>query len=72
MISDPLPDALRPTELHDFGDLFRERHGRLNRPLMVMLAAALLLAAGHFAYHSLNVTQSAAASATGQQAPDMG
>jgi hypothetical protein len=43
----PLPDILRPTELHDFGDAFR-RTRRPDRTLAVVLALAALLTLGQF------------------------
>ena len=43
----PLPDILRPTELHDFGSAFtRTRH--TSRGLMAALARAGQLALGRF------------------------
>jgi hypothetical protein len=45
-----VPDALRCPDLHDFSDL-RGGNGRLNRPLLIVLAAAAVLTFGHFVYH---------------------
>jgi hypothetical protein len=66
MGSDRLPDALRPTELNDFSDLFREPDGRLNRPLIAVLLIGLMLTAGHFTYEALTTAPLATASATAQ------
>jgi hypothetical protein len=41
----PPPDALRPTELHDFGDAFRSTR-RPDRRLVAVVALAGLLALG--------------------------
>jgi hypothetical protein len=43
-----LPDILRPTELHDFGDAFRRTRRRPDRTLVSVLALAGLLAIGQF------------------------
>jgi hypothetical protein len=43
----PLPDILRPTELHDFGDAFT-RTRRTGRALVAVLARAGKLALGQF------------------------
>jgi hypothetical protein len=63
-----LPDALRPTELNDFSDLFREPDGRVNRPLVTALVLALMLTVGHFAYEALNPAPLATAAITTQPA----
>jgi len=44
------PEALRCPELHDFSDL-RDPEGRVNRPLIVVLALAAVLTVGHFVQH---------------------
>lgn len=67
-----MPDALRPTELNDFSDLFREPDGRVNRPLVVVLLLALLLTAGHFTYQALNIAPVATASTTNTTVPGKG
>jgi hypothetical protein len=43
----PLPDILRPIELHDFGDAFRNTR-RPDRRLVAVLAVAGLLVLGNF------------------------
>ena len=43
----PLPDILRPTELHDFGDAFRSTR-RPGRTIVAVLALAALLTLGQF------------------------
>jgi hypothetical protein len=43
----PLPDILRPTELHDFGDAFA-RTWRTGRPLVAVLARGGKLALRRF------------------------
>jgi hypothetical protein len=63
-----LPDALRPTELNDFSDLFHEADGRVNRPLVTVLVLALLLTVGHFAYETLMNPAALATAATTEPA----
>ncbi len=48
------PEALRCPELHDFSDL-RARNGRVNRPLIGVLALAAVLTIGHFVQHGEGV-----------------
>ena len=48
------PEALRCPELHDFSDL-RGTDGRIDRPVIIVLALAALLTIGHFLYHGLDV-----------------
>lgn len=72
MRPDRLPDALRPTELNDFSDLFREPDGRVNRPLVAVLLLALLLTAGHFTYHAFNPAPLATAATADATVPGKG
>ena len=44
----PRPDILRPTEVHDFGDVFREGSGP-DRRIVIVLALAGILMLGQFA-----------------------
>jgi hypothetical protein len=67
-----LPDALRPTELNDFSDLFREPDGRVNRPLVVVLLLGLLFTAGHFTYQALHSAPLATASTADTTVPGKG
>ena len=69
---DHLPDALRPTEINDFSDLFREPDGRVNRPLIAVLVLALLLTAGHFTYQAVNTAPLATASTADATVPGKG
>jgi hypothetical protein len=48
------PEALRCPELHDFSDL-HGANGRIDRPIIIVLAVAALLTIGHFLYHGLEI-----------------
>ena len=42
-----LPDTLRPTELHGFGDLFTSSHKLARRTIVALLAVIALLSVGY-------------------------